>query len=115
MAFPWAEEHSSFAAQRQSRANNVVARAAARAESLTQEISELRGNRQRAAENFGEYELADIKWRASNLKAGRRSTGSTRANGPRHPSGAAAPLQRLSHSEAQARENGSRHPGSAAA
>ena len=100
MGFPWAEMdgngQSSFAAQRQSRANSVVARAAARAESLSNEINDLRGSRQRAVENFGEYELAEIKWRASNIKAGRRSgAGNGNVARARHPSGAAAPLQRM--------------------
>jgi hypothetical protein len=56
-------------------------------------------------ESYGEYELADIKWRASNIKAGRRSGSTTSANRARHPHGPAAPLQRMSHSDAQAREN----------
>jgi hypothetical protein len=119
MGFPWADgggasgggghanhSHSTFAAQRQSRADSVVARTAARAESLTAEIDDLRGSRQRAAESFGEYELADIKWRASHTKkAGRRGGGGSAAQN-RYPGGAAAPLQRMSHGEAQARGNG---------
>eukprot|EP01043_Picozoa_sp_COSAG02_P007305 COSAG02_NODE_217_length_28595_cov_19.642371_7_plen_288_part_00 len=111
MGFPWAnagdpyQGQSGFAAARQSRANSVVARTAARAESLSNEISDLRGSRQRAVESYGEYELADIKWRASNIKAGRRSVSTTSANRARHPNGPAAPLQRMSHSDAQAREN----------
>jgi hypothetical protein len=116
MGFPWADAggprdnlvrqgQSGFAAARASRANSVVARTAARAESLTNEISDLRGSRQRAVESYGEYELADIKWRASNIKAGRRSGSTTNGNRARQPRGAAAPLQRMSHSDAQAREN----------
>ena len=69
MSFPWGDPApsqggSGYGAQRQSRAETVVARARARAEAYESDLTRLRDSRQRVSDQHAGYELADIKRRA---------------------------------------------------